>query len=290
MIQNPYNGTPYTHNNPEHISLSEVETLTLADYGLTPDNVKMNHFGVNVTDPRTGQHLPDAFYQSKLEAALAMVEKKLDIAILPRIETEHHDFYRNDFQSHMYIHAFKKPILQVESLRLEYGGASVYNYPSRWWKVYNLQGHVQMMPSLLLSGEQQGLNVAQMYSGGAMYGMNHITGGGQSAPQMLHLQYVAGMVPPKRQGVTRDTEMHPDLWQLIIKVALKEVLQQWGRLIIGAGIANMSTTIDGVSQSIDTTQSAMHGGASADIIQLDRDITELVSGLRSYYGINLGLV
>lgn len=286
-----YNDTPYTHNNAKVVDKDEVVEYTLEDFGLTPDNIKLNHFGVDIRDPRTKEHLPDAFYQSKIEAAVASVEKKLDIAILPRIETEHHDFYRNDFESHMYIHAWKKPILQVERVRMEYGGTSIYEYPQRWWKVYNLPGHIQMLPSLLLSGGNQGLNVSQMYTGYPVsYGMSHITQGSNHAPQLFHIEYVAGMLPPSRQGVTKDYEMHPDLWQLIIKMALKEVLQQWGRLIIGPGVANMSMSIDGVSQSIDTTQSAMHGGASADILQLDRDIAELTSGLKSYYGVNLGLI
>lgn len=290
MFNNPYEGTPYGHNNPKHVDLSEVNNYTLDDYGLTVDAVKSNHFGIDVTDPRNGKHLPDAFYKSKIESAIAMVEKDLNIVVLPRVLNEHHDFYSNDFNSHMYLHTFQRPILQVEKVVLEYGGSMVFNYPTKWWRVYNMEGHIQMLPTMMLSGEQGSLNLAQVYSGYPMIaGIPH-TVGSQHAPQMFHLQYVAGMLPPTRRGVTQPHEMHPDLWNLIVKIALKEVFQQWGRLIIGAGIANMSINIDGVSQSIDTTQSAMYGGAYADITQLDRDILELKSSLKSYYGGNLGII
>ncbi|AYJ75936.1 hypothetical protein BSP14_061 [Bacillus phage BSP14] len=290
MFSGEGSGSPYQHNNPQSINLEDIESYTLESYGLTVDAVKLNHFGVDVTNPKTGEFLPDAFYKSKIEAAVAAVEKRLDIVIVPRLLREHHDFYRNDFQSFMYIHTYSKPILQVEAVRLEYGGSSMYNYPPKWWRVDNLYGHLQMLPNTALTGDQTSLSLVQAYSGYPMIAGLPQTVNNNFAPQMFHVEYVAGMLPPKRSGVTQPLEMHPDLWNLVIKVALREVFEQWGRLIIGAGIANMSLSMDGFSQSIDTTQSAMYGGASADIVQLDKDIEELIIGLKSYYGNNLGLI
>lgn len=289
MNQNSNFNNPYGHNNEQLIELAKVNDLRLADYGFTADAVKSNHFGITVTDPRTGEYLPDAFYEAKLEAALAQAEKMLDIVILPRLVSEHHDFYRNDFESFMHIHTHHKPILQVEGVSLEYGGTKSYSYPTAWWKVYKLSGHLEMMPNTMLGGNN-GLSLVQAYSGyPTISGIPTVTNNNY-APQLFHITYVGGMLPPSRRGVTQPHEMHPDLWSLVIKMALKEVFQQWGRLIIGAGIASMSTSIDGVSQSVDTTQSAMYGGASAEIVQLDRDIEELRVGLKSYYGNNLGLI
>jgi hypothetical protein len=285
-----HNGEQYQHNNPQLVDLSAVDNFTLADYGLTVDAVKLNHFGIDVTDPRTGQYLPDAFYESKIESALAQAEKMLDIVILPRVLSEHHDYYRNDFSSFMYIKAHRRPILQLENVKLEYGGSMVFNYPPKWWRLNHLGGSMEMLPTYMLAGEQGALNLATAYSGYPMIAGVPYLVGNEFAPQMFHVDYVAGMLPPKRRGVTQVNEMHPDLWNMIIKMALREVFEQWGRLIIGAGIANMSISIDGVSQSIDSTQSAMYGGASADIIQLDKDIQSLYDGLRSYYGNNLGII
>ncbi|QVW28806.1 hypothetical protein [Bacillus phage SWEP1] len=290
MFTNEERGYQYQHNNEKLIALEDIEKLRLEDYGLTVDAVKMNHFGISVTDPRTGEYMPDEFYQSKIEQAVAQAEKKLDIVILPRYNSEHHDYYRNDFESFMFLRTHQRPIMQAEKITLEYGGGTVFNYPTKWWKVYKLEGHLEMLPTLMLSEQGQNMNLAQVYSGYPMIaGIPHLVGNNY-APQMFHVEYVAGMLPPKRRGVSQPWEMHPDLWTLIIKIALKEVFQQWGRLIVGAGIASMDISIDGISQHIDTTQSAMYGGASADIMQLDRDISELVDGLKSYYGVNLGII
>ncbi|AHZ09517.1 tail fiber protein [Bacillus phage CAM003] len=292
MYNNPMHqdGTQYQHNNEKLIDLDKIEELNLADYGFTVDAVKMNHFGIDVTDPRTKQPMPDAFYEASLEKAIAQVEKMLDIVILPRYNGEHHDYYRNDFESFMFIRTRQRPVLQMEKVTLEYGGGTVFNYPTKWWRVYKLEGQLEMLPTLMLSEQGQSLNLAQVYSGYPMIaGIPNLVGNNY-APQMFHVEYVAGMLPPKRRGVSREYEMPADLWTLVIKVALKEILQQWGRLIVGAGIASMSVNIDGISQSIDTTQSAMYGGASADIMQLDRDIEDLVRGLKSFYGINLGII
>jgi len=290
MITNGNSGNPYEHNNPMQVDPDKVNNYTLADYGLTVDAVKLNHFGIDITDPRTGEHLPDAFYKSKIEAAVAQAEKMLDIVILPRTIMEHHDFYRNDFQSFMHIKTYRKPILQATNVRLEYGGAMIFNYPAKWWRVYNLEGQLEMLPTYMLAGEQGSLNLAQAFSGYPVIAGLPYTVGDQFAPQMFHVEYIAGMLPPAREGVTQPYEMHPDLWNMIIKMALRECFEQWGRLIIGAGISNMTLSFDGVSQSIDSTQTAMYGGASADIVQLDRDIQDLYTGLKSYYGNNLGII
>ena len=68
---------------------------------------------------------------------------------------------------------------------------------------------------------------------------------------------------------------------------MKELFKVGGRLIIGAGIASRSLSMDDVTESVVTTQSAMYGGYSADILQIDADIKDLVSKLRSYFGTNM---
>ena len=68
---------------------------------------------------------------------------------------------------------------------------------------------------------------------------------------------------------------------------MRELFKVGGRLIIGAGIASRTLTIDGVSETINTTQSAMYGGYSAEILQIDQDIDKMLGRLRSYFGQNM---
>ena len=111
--------------------------------------------------------------------------------------------------------------------------------------------------------------------------------GATFAPQMIRLEYVSGMLPRKKAGRNKPWEMPPELEQLVIKYALKEIYQVWGNLIIGAGIANKTLEVDGITETIGTTQSAMYGGASAQILQINEDIKELLDGLRAYFGYNM---
>ena len=281
---------PYSHGNPQHIDIAEIEQITPADYGWTPATIKSYMFGVRVVDPETGQELGDTFYEHVIDTSIAKAEKELDIAILPRlIKAEHHDFHQSDFNSFMYTHTYKRPIVQAEALKLEINGRPMYNYPSNWWKVYSLAGHVEMYPTALMQ-TGIGFGYEQVFQGYPQLAGMPPSSGQTFAPQMVHVDYVAGMLPRKSRGYNAEWECPADLEQLVIKYAMKEIFQIWGRLIIGAGIAGKTLSIDGISETIQTTQSAMYGGASADVRQIDEDIDKLLSALRAYFGLNLGIV
>lgn len=279
----PYN----EHGNPKHVDKNEVENYTLADYGWTPDAIRNAYmFGVRVQNPETGKEMDDTFYYHVLEVAIDKAEKELDISILPNIHKEEHDYYEQDFNSYMYIHTYKKPILQVENLQLEFNGRSVYKFPANWWKVENVGGHIHLYPTALMQ-VGQGASFNSIVSGYPYMAGMIPPNGSTFAPQMIHVDYISGLLPRKRAGVSQPWECPPSLEQLVIKYALKEIYQVWGNLIIGAGIANKSLEVDGISEVIGTTQSAMYGGASAQIIQINDDINELLKGLKSYFGVNM---
>ena len=93
------------------------------------------------------------------------------------------------------------------------------------------------------------------------------------APQLWHVKYRAGM-----------DKIPADLYEAVYKKATIGVLQIWGDLILGAGIASQSISLDGYSQSIGTTQSAMYGGASARCEEYRKDLNNrLLPTLKSYY-------
>lgn len=278
---------PYSHHNPKRIELEDVNKYTLEDYGLTPEAVKAYMYGLNVIDPSTGQSMGDTFYKHAIETAIAEVESTLDIAILPRPVLTHHDYNDTEYNSFMFIKTYKRPILQVEKLSLEYNGRSVYTYPSGWWKVYSLAGHIQVSPTPLMQAGH-GAGAMMLPSVGASLALMGAMGAMNStfAPQMIHVDYVAGMLPRARAGVHQEWEMPANLEKLILKHAVKEIFQQWGRLILSPGIATRTISMDGISETIGTTASAMYGAASADLAQIEKDIDILTKGLKSYYGTN----
>ena len=289
-------GYPYGANNPKRIDLDRVDAFTPADYGLTADAIKSYMFGVSVINPETGQEMPDTFFNHIIESKIAYAEDKLDIAILPRvIAREHHDYYSNNYNSFNYLDLYKRPILQVESLKLNMNNYNIIDYPSDWWKIYTLGGQLQIFPSPLM--QATGLMPGSIDGGGmgalgipmAWLGSQNLVSG-DYAPQAFDVDYVAGMLPPERAGMTRDFEFPMDLQQLIIKYSLKEIFQVWGRLIIGAGIASRGLSIDGISENIVTTQSAMYTGSRADIDIIDDDIGVLEAALQAKFAPSMTII
>lgn len=304
---------PYSHNNPKLVDLETIESITPSDYGLTPEAIKASMFGVKVVDPNTGNEMGDSFYTYAIETAISKVETELDIVILPRVVTEHKDYNYAEYSSYMFLHAKSKPILQVETLGLEVNGSYKRNYPSEWWKVYNRPGHIQVASAPLygaISGNMGG-GIAT-FSGGASFGgfdggyggrlhgglsslpngsslggykPNPVSGGNQNSyPQLIHVSYIAGMLPQRRAGVTEEWEMPTLLNELIVKMASKQIFQQWGRLVVPMGISSKTLTIDGISESVSYTSSATNGAIKSEIGQLDEDISDGLNKLRGYYG------
>lgn len=218
--------------NPKHIDKRELDNITLADYGWSADAVKAYMFGITVQNPDTGQPMGDDFYNHILERAIGKAERALDISILPDLQHEMRDYYETEFNSYMFVHAYKKPILQVENLQLQFNGRPMYDYPANWWKVEHLAGHVQLFPTALMQTGQS-MSYDAVFSGYPQLAGMYPPSGATFAPQMITLDYISGMLPRQRAGRTKPWEVPPELEQLVIKYALKEIYQIWGNLIIG---------------------------------------------------------
>jgi hypothetical protein len=73
---------------------------------------------------------------------------------------------------------------------------------------------------------------------------------------------------------------------IVRAVALKAsllTLDVAGDLIAGAGLASVSTSMDGLSQNINTTASATNSGYGARVIQFTKEYKELIATLRATY-------
>tara|TARA_E500000305_G_C4025877_1_gene241789 strand:- start:3028 stop:3969 length:942 start_codon:yes stop_codon:yes gene_type:complete len=69
---------------------------------------------------------------------------------------------------------------------------------------------------------------------------------------------------------------------ILLRAALNP-LDVAGDLIIGAGISDLSISVDGLSQSVGTTASAMYGGYSARITSFQRQLKLIMKTLKSKY-------
>jgi hypothetical protein len=295
MVQFDYdNASTYDINNPKRIDLAKVDDVTPADIGLTPYMIKKYMFGLKIVDPDTKQELDDSVYEHLIDTKIPYAEQQLGIAILPRIiANERHDYYANDFMHYNYIQTYERPILQVNSVEMMYNNQRLEKFPTSWLKVYTRTGEIEVNPAVIvgdsnvLNGGEAYMNGTQAISSAPLWGLPGIAST-DVVPQALQYTYVAGMLPPTRRGITRDWEVPLDLVQLIAKYVLRELLEIWGDLIIGAGIAGESLSVDGISESTTTTQSAMYTGGAARIKLIDDTIASLEQGLRNRYGYNKG--
>lgn len=74
-----------------------------------------------------------------------------------------------------------------------------------------------------------------------------------------------------------------DIKEAVAIAAAIPVLAVAGDLILGAGIASMSTSVDGLSQSINSTQSAMYSGYSGRIEVLKTLLDKALESAKSHY-------
>lgn len=278
----------YGMSNPKHIDIENVNEVTVQDYGFTKEEIEKFIYGIHVIDPETGQEMPDSYWDTFISQGISLAEQQLGIDIFPRlIGRERHDFNANEFASNNYIMTEERPIIQVQDIQMMFNNQTLMTYPSSMWKVSHLTGEIQTYPSSILNGAGYRTNLASP----TPLGTRGIPLWGQSTnainnydPQVHIITYVAGLLPAADQYRVRPWEMPISLRSLVAKYALKEVIEIWGELILKPGQASTHLSVDGISQSIDTTLSAMYTGGTARIDLIDRAISELLEGLRGYFG------
>lgn len=265
--------------------------LSYEDFGLTPAAIKDQLKGMeySLTDPITDEPWSDDFYIGLIDQSVADTEKEFDITILPREKFDRLDYSRGDFNSFMYTRTYFRPILYVEQVKLYFNNQTILNYPQDWLKVNERAGQLEVQPSLLASSWGGGVNVPYLAVTGYPYGTppvdNH-----EFAPQMIGVQYVCGMLPNAGDYRYTDWQLQPDLSAYIAKKGAIQVLERWGRNILGPGIAGEEASIDNMSSRIETTQSAEYTASTADINLLKADMKDNQSRLKAYYGTNIGVI
>lgn len=229
-------------------------------------------FGIPLED-MYGNKMKEDLLDHYISSAVQYTQRILQVIIEPiDIVDEIHDYYAGDFQSWSFLQVFKKPLLEVTNLGMYFGGRKMYDIPQDWIRRYEISGQIQLFP---VSGSTGSMILTQSGSF-----MPIVTGMYANAPGMWHVSYRAGM-----------DEIPEDVVEFIMKRASIGVLQVWGDLIIGAGIANQTISIDGLSQSIGTTQSPEFSGAGARIKSYQDDMKDLERRLKdTYVGINFGVI
>lgn len=221
-------------------------------------------FGVKVRDKETGADMSDDAYQNAIDTAVSLIEHYLDISIAPvRNFVEFKDYNQNDYMEWGFLQLSNYPVESINSIRLVYfrddngevDDHQATTIPNRWIRLDNHDGTIRLVPS------------------GAFPSNLQMGNGGYYPEMMRHSKIPHAWEVNYNYGFC--TGQVPVLMnQAISMIASIIILITAGHLILGAGIAGTSISLDGLSQSIQTTQSAENSGFSSTI----KDINDKLYG------------
>ena len=243
---------------------------------ISVDALKTNYlFGLDLTDD-DGTPYPNSMYEYFIMSAVSWLEKRLDLPIrVKNITEERHDYYREDYKQYIWMKLLESPVISVEAVRLVLPGEQVVqNFDSEWFQLEKHSGQLQLVPGTGSAGS------VLLGAAGAYISM--IYRNNRFIPGAFRVDYTAGFAPG---------EVPHDIIDLIGKKASFGPLNIAGDLLGGAGIASQSISIDGLSQSFNTTSSATNAGYGARLLQYGKEIKEVLAMLERYYkGIRLAVI
>lgn len=239
------------------------------DLIITTDELKKIFlFGIDLTDDN-GEPFPEEMFEFYIRSAQEWLESQLGgICLCPTtIVNEVHDYYMNDYMAYSFLKLYRYPLLSVEGLAIQFPlSTNVVNFDPSWIRAESVASQVQLVPtqgtfsSILLS--QAGSFLPLLYAGQ------------DNVPGLFRVSYTAGF--PKGQ-------VPYNLKELVAMKASLGPLNIAGDLIVGAGIASKSISMDGLSQSISTTSSAENSGFGSRIKAYNEDIISRLKGLKAFY-------
>lgn len=249
----------YRKNSGLILSVSEIWSLYL--YGVT---IK----GSN------GSSFSDEAIRYYVEAAQKEVENYFNLLFVKQlIDKETTSYYRIDYWTHFPILQTKYPVREPLSLVGMLAKMEQVIYPNGWLfceRDFQRQGKRRI--SIVPTGSSTTQANAEVILTGisSQIGMQRF----QNIPDYWNMQYITGF----------DLDRLPmDLISVVGKLASIPILDIAGDLILGAGIASMSLSIDGLNQSIGTTSSAENSGYSARIKMYAKEIADTVKKVKLVY-------
>lgn len=222
-------------------------------------------FGLELSD-QDGNPFPASLFQNSVNAAIARVQRELDVRITPAAYTELHDYNIDDYKNWSYIPVDHVPILSVERVAAEFPfGTTAVEFPEEWILFDRLR-YIQIVPR---SG-----SLATVFLGAGQILLPLLHGATGYVPFLLIVEYTSGF------GAN---DIPSDVLHAISLLASINVLNPAGDLIIGPGISNEELMLAGARQRIETTASPTNSGFGARILQYRNELKELIPLLRKYY-------
>lgn len=260
----------------------------------TPSEVRNRWcFGLPL-NKENGEVLSDEDIYTFLIGAIRTVERKLGIFLKPTVimadaeerglvkgvdydkEEPPYDYDARAYRQYGFLQLFERPVQKLLALKMILpNGNPIIDFMAeesrrKWIKLDKKAGQVRIVP-------YAGDPTIFALMGGSQTGYPFVTGTiNQNLPHMFHVDYIAGY---EAFGIPEDIR------NAVAKLASIDILGIAGDAIL-AGVASLSTSMDGLSESFSTTASATNATYGAHILQYQKEVDTLFdpkdgAGLRS---------
>jgi hypothetical protein len=234
-------------------------------------------FGIPIVDQFGNKISPETitFY---IEAAQKEIENYLSIKIIRQCVMESRDYYYDDWVQWGYIPS-TYPVVKPLSLKGYANSSLQLEYPQQWLssKRQTPDEDLYYRTISLVPVSGSGATIVTGVIGLAPY-----VGfwGNKIVPNYWELTYITGF-----------NKVPKDIIDAMGKLAAMNLFIILGEIVLGPGIASKSIGIDGLSQSVSSTASAMYSAFSARIEQYTKDLERMKPAMKSrYLGIVFGVM
>lgn len=241
---------------------------------LTPAEVfSLYLYGIDITS-LDGEAFSDSAMEFYIRSAQREVENFFNLRFKKQlIEYENTSYYRDDYWQNFPIIRTRFPVEKPLSLIGMLNNIEQIIYPESWLRSNdNSNGVRHRRISVVPTGASTVQANANVILTGitSQLGMQRFT----NIPDYWDFQYTTGF----------DLDDLPyDLINVVGKIATFGPLGIAGDLILGAGIAGQSLSVDGLSQSISSTASATSSGYNARLLQYERELKATIPRIKLIY-------
>jgi hypothetical protein len=242
--------------------ISSTELLDLYFYGVAIQS-------------KDGSSLNDDTIEFYIKSAQQEIENWLKVKFKCELFDDNVSYYRDDFMGGLPLIKTIYPVNVPLSLTGFYKKVEQINYPESWLSSHsNSDGYFRKRISVVpTSGSVVGTSQDVILTGitTSYYGS---LGRYNTLPDYWKAQYVTGF----------SYKNFPyDLIQVVGQLAAIPLFAIAGDLILGAGIASQSLSIDGLSQSLSSTSSATNSGYGARIIEYRKSVDQTLKRIKNIY-------
>lgn len=210
-------------------------------------------FGIPMTD-NYGNPIPDSVLEFYIKKAIGEIEDNLKIKVLPQIVIERKDFRIENWKNFSTLSLNCVPVREIVKVKMKTATHEWVEIPKEWITIHNpMTGIISFIPVL---GSIEGIRLQSIVS----FFVPVLTGA-IWFPALWEIEYKTGF-----------EDIPEDIADAIGMIASIQLFNIFGDIVIGAGIANISMGIDGISLSVGTTSSAENAVYSARIREYERQL------------------